>query len=246
MHWKKKTYLVHRWLGLIISLQLLAWSVGGLVFSVLDIETVRGNNDRTTPAPATIDPSAGILSPDEAIALAKQTLGDVEVVELVLRSNGDQLVYEVLGSDRAPLAVVDANDSRVVTDIGAERANRIAIADFRFPSKVASVDLIHDEAPLEYRGKRLPAYRVILDHENAPHLYVCAVTGDVLARRNDVWRVFDFFWMLHIMDYGERDDFNHWLLTAASALAVATSASGILLWVIRLRRNKRGMKQVAR
>ena len=38
MKWKKSLYLTHRWLALLISLQLLALSVGGCVFSVLDVQ----------------------------------------------------------------------------------------------------------------------------------------------------------------------------------------------------------------
>jgi hypothetical protein len=49
--------------------------------------------------------------------------------------------------------------------------------------------------------------------------------------------------MLHIMDYREREDFNHWLLTCMSALAVLTAATGLTLWGIRgrswLRRGRR-------
>ncbi|MCA9250284.1 MAG: PepSY domain-containing protein [Phycisphaerae bacterium] len=238
MHWKKKSYLVHRWLGLLISIQLLAWSVGGLVFSLLDIEKVRGNRDRVVAAPLVIKPHAGMLRSEQAVALAKRELGDVDVTGLVLRSRQGRLVFDVLGPESRPLAVVSADDGGVSTDVGAKAAGLIAAADFRFSTQVQSVQLIQDEAPLEYRGKRLPAYRVVLDHAEAPHIYVCAVTGEVLARRNQSWRIFDFFWMLHIMDYSQREDFNHWLLTVASALAVATSATGILLWGLRLRRKK--------
>lgn len=239
MHWKKKSYWVHRWLGLLISLQLLAWSVGGLVFSLLDIEAVRGNRDRAAAAPTVIDPRDAALTPEQAASAARRVLGDIEVTGLMLRSRRGRLVFEILGTERQPLAVVNANDGRVNTDVGAEQAGLIAVADFRSPAQVERVELIQDDAPLEYRGKRLPAYRVVLDHAKEPHIYVCAVTGEVLARRNRSWRIFDFFWMLHIMDYDQRENFNHWLLTVASTLAVATSATGILLWSLRLQRKRR-------
>lgn len=37
---KKNWYLAHRWLGLVVGLQLLTWSVSGFVFTVLDIEGI--------------------------------------------------------------------------------------------------------------------------------------------------------------------------------------------------------------
>ena len=57
------------------------------------------------------------------------------------------------------------------------------------------------------------------------------------ARRNDRWRVFDFFWMLHVMDYRERENFNHPLLISMAGLALATVLAGLVLLVIRVRRS---------
>ncbi|MDH4260266.1 MAG: PepSY domain-containing protein, partial [Gammaproteobacteria bacterium] len=69
-------------------------------------------------------------------------------------------------------------------------------------------------------------------------IYVSSTTGQVIARRNDIWRLYDFFWMLHIMDYRERVNFNHALLIGASALALGLAASGfwLLFYRVRLRR----------
>ena len=67
-----------------------------------------------------------------------------------------------------------------------------------------------------------------MNDPDGTRIYVSPETGRVLARRNDYWRVFDFFWMLHIMDYDEREDFNHPLLiivTLASTLFVLTGVA---------------------
>ena len=64
-------------------------------------------------------------------------------------------------------------------------------------------------------------------------VYVDAATGDVMARRNDRWRTYDFFWSLHIMDYRGREDFDHWLIRGAAILAMATVLSGIVLLTLR-------------
>ncbi len=79
------------------------------------------------------------------------------------------------------------------------------------------------------RGRRLPVWRVELDHPHHPRIYLDAVTGEVVARRNSWWRVYDFFYMLHLMDYTERERIHHPLLSIAAALAVLTSLSGVAL-----------------
>lgn len=94
------------------------------------------------------------------------------------------------------------------------------------PAEINGAELIH-QAPNEYRGGPLPAWRV--DFEDAVTLYLDPETAKVNAVRSTKWRIFDFFWMLHIMDYDERDDFNNPLLIIAAAFGVVTSATGLLL-----------------
>ena len=234
MVWKKNWYLVHRWLGLIVGLQLLAWSAGGFVFSILDIENVRGNLDRRQRVDPRLDLDRVRLSPGQAVdRVARHGIVQSALSTVTLKQRGERIAYELFGNGAVPLASVDATTGEVRHQISESEASDIALADFANEATVASVTLLEGEPPLEFRGGRMPVYQVILDHPKHPHLYICPVTGEVLKRRNKPWRIFDFFWMLHIMDYGERDNFNHWLLTGMSLLAIATSASGLALWWFR-------------
>lgn len=246
MRWKKNWYLVHRWLGLLVSVQLLAWSIGGFTFSILDIENVRGELDvkeSAEPPPALEDVR---ITPQYAVERASRDAGLPGVVErCVLRSRRGRTVYELFDSDGRALASVDALSGAVTRRIGEAEAIAAARSDFADEAGVASIELLEGEAPLEYRGGHMPVYRVVLEHPKQPHIYVCPVTGEVVKRRNNLWRIFDFFWMLHIMDYRAREDFNHWLLRGMSLLAIATSASGLVLWWWRLpRRRARRMSNV--
>ncbi len=47
------------------------------------------------------------------------------------------------------------------------------------------------------------------------------------------WRIWDFLWSLHIMDYRERDNINNILLQILSVLALVTSVSGITLFFVK-------------
>jgi len=240
MGWRKNTYRVHRWLGLIVALQLLAWSLGGLFFSLFDIERVRGTADAAVRRPEPLALTGPAIPPDEVLRIGRERLGaDVEVVDLRLHQRDGRLVYELRDASGAVRALVDAAEGEALEPLTPDEAGLRARDDFVHPSRVLDVRLIERDPPLEYRGKRLPAYRVVLDHPKRPHIYVDPVTGDILARRSRLWRTFDFFWMLHIMDYGEREDFNHPLLVVASLLAVLTSASGVALWGWRAARFRR-------
>lgn len=237
---RRKTYLAHRWIGLTVSLQLLAWSVGGFTFSILDINDVHGDLDKRSEPALSISMERVAITPKEAQqAAATHGLDPASIVRMTLRDRFDTTVYELFDNAGRPQLAVDAATGEVVERVSEEQIKAVALADFIHPATITSFKLLEGEPPLEFRGGPMPVYQVILDHPKNPHLYISPTTGQVLKRRNRPWRIFDFFWMLHIMDYGQRDNFNHWLLTTMSVLAILTSLSGLALWAWRIPRRKR-------
>ena len=101
---------------------------------------------------------------------------------------------------------------------------------FTGPDRIVSLELI-TKIPGEIRGREPPLWRAEFDGWNKPTLYLSPATGQLLSRRHELWRIFDFFWMLHIMDYETRDNVNNWLLRGFTLLAFTTVLSGAwLLW----------------
>ncbi len=107
-----------------------------------------------------------------------------------------------------------------------QQAIDVAVELLKDPLEVISAALI-EVAPNEYRGGPLPAWQI--NFEDDVVLYLDSRTAKLHAVRTTKWRVFDFLWMLHIMDYDEREDFNHPLLIIAASFGVLTSLSGLLL-----------------
>lgn len=229
-NWRK----VHRYLGLVIGIQLFLWTVSGMVFSWSSIQAVRGENMIRAQAP--VDLSAFELGDiNQMVAsVGRPENGSLQPVFVNLGALLGRPVCEVTLRDNASeqFLLLDAVSGARLSPIEPELAGRIAQADFSQPVGVRSVELIQEVGPhSEYRGKELPAYRVVLDHPSGTVIYVSADRGRVTTRRNNRWRVFDFFWMLHTMDYQGRDGFNHWLLRLVSAFGLATVVSGYVLWV---------------
>ena len=85
----------------------------------------------------------------------------------------------------------------------------------------------------EYRGRDLPIYKIAAkDIEGAyVNIYQNPYSGEILAIRSLSWRIWDFMWGLHIMDWVERDNISNIFLKFFSFLALITSISGIFLFM---------------
>lgn len=107
----------------------------------------------------------------------------------------------------------------------------ITIAKEKTSLNPVSVSLIEKvEGGVEYRGRRMPIYKVSTDTDDGINIYVDSMTGDIAAIRSDSWRVWDLLWALHIMDYQDRDNINNILLKIFSILALVSSITGIVLF----------------
>jgi len=237
---RKFTYTVHRYLALIIALQLLAWSVGGFIFSILDLDDVHGDTDAHMITNAPLNQES-LNSLPENIQSAINTLSNPDIATVTLTDRGSGPHWEIRNTHSKLLLHLDqlGNPAGLITQQDAEF---IALRDFKHETTVVQstfFDADSDSIPSEYRGGTLPAYQIKLDHPKQPHIYIDATLGRITARRNKNWRTFDFFWMLHTMDYKDRDNFNHPLLSIASFLAILTSITGIALWIWRLAPKKK-------
>ncbi len=228
---RKANYIVHRWLGLIVSLQLLAWSIGGFMFSVLDLDNVRGERDIASTPFEPLNQSTIVALPETLRSSVRDLSSqhqNLATVALIDRGVGPS--WEIRSASGDLLARFDDKTGETLSLISEQEAGELAKRDFAHSALIKSVELIKSDPPIEYRNGDLPAYRVELDHAKHPRLYIDARTGQIVARRNRAWRTFDFFWMLHTMDYSGRDNFNHPLLTVFSLLAVVTAGTGVMLW----------------
>ncbi len=212
---------IHKWLALIVGIQLLLWVLGGLVMSWFPIENVRGEHNIREQEPLLLTAEDNLLP----IAEVLESIGAVSTIELKpLLGNP---TYQVITTEGNTL-LFNANTGEGLTPLQEDISLQIASADFAGEAGTLSATML-EQGNSEYRGP-LPVWRIVMDDDEDTRLYVSPYTGDVIARRNATWRLYDFFWMLHIMDYENRTDFNNPLVIFASILALVATISGI--WLI--------------
>lgn len=211
---------LHRWLGLVIGLQLVLWLASGLTMSLLDPKAVEGAQTRAAaPAPSTWP--AGTRTPGEILAAYRAPAERVESAWLL-----DRPVWRVSHGESSALR--DAYTGAPV-EIDGATARAIAERDYSGYARPGAPEKLA-VAPLEARGHAGPMWRVPFADGAHTTLYISAQDGQVLERRTDAFRVFDIAWMLHIMDYTGRSDFNHPLVVASAGGGVLLAISG--LWLL--------------
>lgn len=215
---------LHLWLSLLLSLQLLAWFGSGLVMSILPIDEVRGDHLKNA-APAAQWQQARVSPADLQLQQSAAVLS--------LKQRGDLPVYQLQQGEK--LQHFSAVDGQELLQLSENEVHQLAQAWYRGDSTISKLQLL-TELPLEARGLPVPVWQVQFQDAENTVFYLDPMLGQLLRVRTDNWRLFDFVWMLHIMDYQERDNFNHWLLIASSALALMFTISGLVLLVMTLRR----------
>lgn len=231
----------HRYLGVVLGIQFLLWTIGGLYFSWTNIDEIHGDFQHK-PAQR-LNGSFHLTSPDSVLKQAAAKVDSIQSVQLlsILRKPFWIIVYFSGGKSNKLLA--DAQTAAIRQPINKEEAIQIAQASFNGNPVLKGVEYITSTTGHhEYREKPLPAWAVTFDHPTNTTVYVSAEYGKVESFRNNKWRVLDFLWMMHTMDYKGRDNINNWLLRAFSLFGLLTIFSGFALYWISSKRVKRRIK----
>jgi uncharacterized iron-regulated membrane protein len=228
---------LHKWVALVVGIQVLFWVAGGLVMTVIPIEQVRSEHHVAESPPQPLSFS-GVLGPDEV----SRALG-VQATSAQLKSTPRGPVWTLTPVEGEPVTVSAATGQPLPAITEAE-ARSLAQAAYVGSGRVVGA-VFFQTAPQE-TGREGPMWRVEFDDAEGTSFYLSPETGEVLTRRSDVWRFYDFFWRLHIMDLENGEDFNHPLIIIATSLTLSIVISGFILLAIRLGRDWKSWRAQSR
>ncbi len=209
----------HRYLGIILGLQFIMWTVSGMYFSWTDIDEIHGDQFKNLN-----------FEPGKQKALVSPSTLEVSegINYLELRVIDEQPYYWVNKN-----MLYNAHTGAPKATISEEEALSVASSYMQDELQVASVASIAEAGDHhEYREKMLPAYVISYEGDEQLKAYVSMKDGKFQTVRHRDWRIFDFLWMTHTMDYEGRDNFNTTVLRAFSLLGLITVLSGFILWYI--------------
>lgn len=242
LQFQKKVRKWHRYLGVTLGVQFLFWTIGGLYFSWTNIETIRGEdirNEKPTLTMPTGSRSLSMLTDSLNKAMPNITIDQIQIIDILGVAH-----YQVhVKSPEKKALLFDAQSLNFKKPLNEQEAIKVAQQSLKSPSTPLKTEYITStHGHHEYREKPLPAYAITFGSPNNTTVYVSSDLGTIQSYRNNQWRIFDFFWMLHTMDYRERDDFNNWLLRIFSVFGLVTLFSGFALFLLTMSSKPRKTK----
>lgn len=222
---------VHKWLFLFVGIQALLWTLSGVYMVVMDLDFIHGDHlvkNLHEPLPADL----GQLTPTQDLLERFQGVKSIQLK--VLQTVPHYVIHTDAGAH-----LVDARSGGEVSPIDGDRARALAEHYYAGSLPATSIDLITENPPSEVPFRALPLWRVDFDDRYGTSLYIDPNTGALATRRHDYWRAFDFLWMLHIMDYEERENIHNPLLLTVTLVSLTGVLAGLILLFFSFgRRNK--------
>ena len=238
--WNYRIRRTHRFMGVLLGIQFLFWTVGGLYFSWSNMDEIHGDfQKKPTPQYRT---DFDFVSPKIALVNLKNKQNIDSVLSITMIDVLGKPTYRIEylhGGHPKMYQLADALTGILRDPLSKDESLALAKQQFNGEPIVKSIDYLTEvNGHHEYRESPLPAYAINFEHTTATTVYVSTEMGSVMKYRNTKWRIFDFLWMLHTMDYQSRDNIGNGLLRAFSIFGLLTIFSGFTLYFITFKKFK--------
>ena len=214
------SHKLHKWLMLFIGIQFVIWSVTGAYMVFFDIDYIHGDSLVITHQKA--------INPENltyATAKLFQKYPDAENLSVGLLIDREVYRFNIAKQQ----FILDASNGEKLSPLNKSIAIEVAKYLYTGSEDVVNAKLISANPHFGLSARHLPVWQVNFDHFSAPTLYISANNGKVVTKRHQFWYIFDWMFRLHIMDYGDEEDANNWLLFFIASLAVFAVISGLVL-----------------
>lgn len=223
---------------LFLSLQFLIWSISGVYMVVFDIDYIHGD-DMVIEDQSVIN-NQPVDYKFSALLIEYPTAKYIELSHF-MGSNVYRFTHQTkLG--RVPV-MLDASNGKKLPAINENMAIKVAEYYYQADEIVTEIVLLKDSAPAELSSRHLPAWRVNFNDFAHSTLYISAKSGKIVTRRHQFWRIFDFMFTFHVMDYEEGDPAN-WLLLWVALFSFLAVCSGMVLTYYRVIKGQLSKRKV--
>lgn len=232
MQGNKLNTSVHKWLSLIVGLQLIVWLGTGLYFNLMDHRKASGNERRV------VAHQRGNVADFNLMPVSHiQSRSPLEVKLIwVLHQPYYHFIFDrgQHSYQKRDSALFDAVTGKQIT-LSQKQILTLAQSSYSGTGQLASAVLTQPPFSDHVRQQN-PMWVVAVGDENNTTIYLDSITGQILRHANDDFRLKDLMMTLHFMDYGNSGGFNHWWIIAFAFATLLLSITGIT-WLIQQYQN---------
>jgi|GEM_PF-332700 len=219
---------VHRWLTLLFGIQLIIWAVTGAFMVLMQLPYIHGNH-LVQEADRPLDDFA-VAARFQEVVTAYPAATNVVLINRFLHDRFQHVFQVTTENDKFLLDP----DSLLPIELNEMDIQALARLYYRpiagQEPHLQAVDRFTQVAPAELNPRHLPVWRVDFGDRRQTSLYLSAQTGELVTKRHRAWRWFDIAWMLHIMDYQERENISTpWILFFTFTTFLIVLSGGYLL-----------------
>ncbi|QBG35672.1 2Fe-2S iron-sulfur cluster-binding protein [Litorilituus sediminis] len=221
---------LHKWLSLLVGLQLLIWLGTGLYFNLMDHQKASGNQYRQRIAQAQVDNNR-LVEPKLILAKAAPAVAfkQISLLEkpyyLLTHEKG---LYQHFNNSYSLFDAYSGEQLFIDENI----AEKLALASYKGSGKVSNIQKLsppYDDIPKE----RNDVWQINMADDINTSIYVDAGSGRVVKHSNDDKRFVDIFFMLHFMDYSTEGSFNNWQIIVLAVFTLVFALTGAI-WTVEL------------
>jgi hypothetical protein len=221
---------------LFIGFQFVVWSITGTYMVIFDIDYIHGDS-LVVEQQEFLENDQINYSIAELYAKYPKAQG-IELTRLI-----DDAVYRF--NDGKNKYLLNASTGESLAPISEAYAALIAKNQFNNSKiDINSISLIKQNPPFELSARHLPVWRVDFDDFSSASFYISVESGELVTKRHTFWRVFDWMFSFHVMDYVEEDPSNKLLLVFVILSLIASAFGIILTYYTRLKKDKNGKNKL--
>ncbi|WP_448212435.1 2Fe-2S iron-sulfur cluster-binding protein [Colwellia sp. MEBiC06753] len=221
---------IHKWLSLLVGIQLLIWLLSGFYFNLMDHRKAAGHQYRAHHQQAPLN-SAQLLEPASILAKADAATS-ISLIQLLGEPyyllNHEHGLYRHF---RNRYSLYHAYSGERLT-IDKNLASQLAMQSYNGPGTIDSATLINGAID-DFPKQKNASWQINFSDDVNTSVYIEAGSGRLVGHSDDDKRLADIFFMLHFMDYTNVGSFNNIPMMLSALLVLGLSITGII-WTVNL------------
>ncbi len=228
---------LHKWLSLLVALQVLIWLGSGLFFNLMDHNKARGNTYRAQVDNNIAILPASLLAPKTVLQQQDKPVNSLKLISLLSQPyyllNHKESLYPHFYNQHS-LINAFTGEVKIIDNVFVQA---LAKATYSGNGEIKSVEKLMPPIA-DFLKEKNQLWQVNFADELNTSVYFDVGSGRLIGHCNDDKRFVDFFFMLHFMDYGSLGGFNHWQTIFFALITLLFSMTGFI-WTMELLKNGR-------